>query len=103
MTNQTAKKSRDKLQLGLFMPNCSYSLSFSSYKPDPTDWTYETNLKIARAAEDAHFNFLFPVSKWRGYGGKTDALSLSLETFTWASALLSNTKKIKIFSTELSL
>ena len=99
MTNQTAKKSRDKLQLGLFMPNCSYSLSFSSYKPDPTDWTYETNLKIARAAEDAHFNFLFPVSKWRGYGGKTDALSLSLETFTWASALLSNTKKIKIFST----
>ena len=99
MSADKSTPNRNKLQLGLFMPNCSYSLSFSSYKPDPDDWTYSANLKIAQAAEDAGFNFLFPVSKWRGYGGKTNYMSISLETFTWASALLSNTKKIKIFST----
>ena len=89
----------EPLQLGLFMPNCSYSFSFSTYKPEPNDWTYSSNLEIARAAEDAEFDFLFPVSKWRGYGGTTNYMSISLETFTWASALLSNTKQIKIFST----
>ena len=91
------------LQLGLFMPNCSYSFSFSSYKPEPMDWTYASNLEIARAAEDAEFDFLFPVSKWRGYGGTTNYMSISLETFTWASALLANTEKIKIFSTKFPL
>ena len=89
---------KNQVQLGLFMPNCSYSFSFSSYKPDPDDWTFSSNLKIALAAEAAEFDFLFPVSKWCGYGGKTNYMSISLETFTWASALLSNTKKIKIFS-----
>jgi alkanesulfonate monooxygenase SsuD/methylene tetrahydromethanopterin reductase-like flavin-dependent oxidoreductase (luciferase family) len=88
-----------KMQLGLFMPNCSNAYSMTTYKPVPDDWTYESNLKIARAAEDAGFDFLFPVAKWKGYGGKTDYLGTSLETFTWASALLANTSRINIYST----
>lgn len=99
MSEEGQIQSRNQIQLGLFMPNCSYSFSFSSYKPDPEDWTFESNLKIARAAEEAGFDFLFPVAKWCGYGGKTNYMSISLETFTWASALLSNTHTIKIFST----
>jgi len=87
------------MQLGLFMPNCSYAYSISSYKPDPEDWTFESNLRIAQAAEDAGFDFLFPVAKWQGYGGKTNYLGTSLETFTWASALLAKTTTINIFST----
>ncbi len=87
------------MQLGLFMPNCSYGYSISTYKPDPNDWTFESNLRIARAAEAAGFDFLFPVAKWQGYGGETDYLGTSLETFTWASALLANTTTINIFST----
>ena len=87
------------MQLGLFMPNCSYAFSISTYKPDPEDWTYESNLRIAQAAESAGFDFLFPVAKWQGYGGETNYLGTSLETFTWAAALLANTTTIKIFST----
>jgi alkanesulfonate monooxygenase SsuD/methylene tetrahydromethanopterin reductase-like flavin-dependent oxidoreductase (luciferase family) len=87
------------MQLGLFMPNCSNAYSISSYKPDPDDWTYESNLRIARAAEAAGFDFLFPVAKWQGYGGQTDYLGTSLETFTWAAALLANTSRINIYST----
>ena len=90
---------RSPMQLGLFMPNCSYAYSISTYKPDPDDWTFESNLRIARAAEAAGFDFLFPVAKWHGYGGETDYLGTSLETFTWASALLANTRTINIFST----
>lgn len=36
------------MPLGLFMPNCSYGYSISTYKPCPGDWTYESNLLIAR-------------------------------------------------------
>jgi dimethylsulfone monooxygenase len=88
-----------RMQLGLFMPNCSNAYSISTYKPDPNDWTYESNLKIALAAEAAGFDFLFPVAKWQGYGGETDYLANSLETFTWASALLANTSTINVYST----
>ncbi len=90
---------RDKLKLGLFMPNCSYWASISTYKPDPEDWTFDSNVEIAKAAEDAGFDFLFPIAKWRGYGGKTDYLGISLETFTWAAGILTSTEKIQVFST----
>lgn len=92
-------QAREPLALGLFMPNCSYGYSISTYKPVPDDWTYESNAQIARAAEDAGFHFLFPVAKWKGYGGKTDFLGISLETMTWAGALLAITKRINVFST----
>jgi alkanesulfonate monooxygenase SsuD/methylene tetrahydromethanopterin reductase-like flavin-dependent oxidoreductase (luciferase family) len=45
------------------------------------------------------FELLFPVSKWRGYGGVTNYLGTSLETMTWASALLARTSRIRVFST----
>jgi alkanesulfonate monooxygenase SsuD/methylene tetrahydromethanopterin reductase-like flavin-dependent oxidoreductase (luciferase family) len=44
-------------------------------------------------------NFLFPIAKWRGFGGKTNYLGTSLETMTWASALLAQTSRIHVFST----
>ena len=90
---------RAPLQLGLFMPNCSYTASISTYKPDPDDWTFESNLRIAKAAEQAGYDFLFPIAKWRGFGGKTNYLGTSLETMTWASALLAQTTRIHVFST----
>ncbi len=65
----------------------------------PDEWPYETNKKIALAAEEAGLHFLFPVSRWRGFGGKTNYLGTSLETMTWASALLAVTQKIHVYST----
>lgn len=90
---------RAPLSLGLFMPNCSNGYSISTYKPDPDDWTFASNLRIAQAAEAAGFDFLFPVAKWKGYGGETNYLGTSLETMTWASALLACTARIQVFST----
>ena len=90
---------RDSLQLGIFMPNCSNMYSISTYRQEPDEWPYETNKKIALVAEAAGFHFLFPVSRWRGFGGKTNFLGLSLETMTWASALLAETQTIRVYST----
>jgi dimethylsulfone monooxygenase len=90
---------REPLSLGLFMPNCSNAYSISTYKPVPDDWTFESNARIAKAAEAAGFDFLFPVAKWRGYGGKTNYLGTSLETMTWAAGLLAMTERIRVFST----
>lgn len=93
------QKKRKDLQLGIFMPNCSNMYSISTYRQEPDEWPYETNKMIAQAAEASGFDFLFPVSRWRGFGGKTNFLGLSLETMTWASALLAETSRIAVYST----
>ncbi|MEQ8233031.1 MAG: LLM class flavin-dependent oxidoreductase [Gammaproteobacteria bacterium] len=91
--------SRHALELGLFMPNCSNMSSISTYRTVADEWPFESNRKIALAAEAVGFDLLFPVSRWRGFGGSTDYLGTSLETMTWASALLAQTSRIRIFST----
>ena len=48
---------RAPLQLGIFMPNCSNMYSISTYRQEPDEWEYDTNRKIAQAAEAAGFDF----------------------------------------------
>ena len=88
-----------RLSLGLFMPNCSNMPSISTHDVAQDQWTYASNEAIALAAEQYDFEYLFPVSRWRGFGGETNFLGTSLETTTWASALLRATSRINIFST----
>ncbi len=88
-----------KLALGLFMPNCSNMPSISTHRVVEDQWTYEHNEAIALAAEGYGFDYLFPVSRWRGFGGETNFLGTSLETTTWAAALLRATSSIQVFST----
>ncbi len=60
---------REQFQLGIFMPNCRHAYCSSGYKPEPDDWTYESNKNIAQVAEAAGFDFPFPVSRWCGFSG----------------------------------
>ena len=87
------------LSLGLFMPNCSNMPSISTRNIAPNQWYYEANERIALYAETLGFRYLFPVSRWRGFGGDTNFLGESLETMTWAASLLKATSKINVFST----
>ncbi len=89
----------DPLALGVFMPNCSNMPSISTHAVVADQWHYTNNERIALLAEDLGFDYLFPVSRWRGFGGDTNYLGTSLETTTWATALLRATHRIKIFST----
>ena len=87
-----------RLKLGLFGPNCS---SGRSPIKGPHRWSgnWEDNLRMARIADDAGFDFLLPVARWKGYGGETDYQGATLETITWAAGLLANTKNIHVFAT----
>ncbi len=97
--NGKARNGRDPLKFGIFMPSVSHNPNISRYKPEPDDWTFESNKRIALAAEAAGFDFIFPISRWKGFGGDINYHGNSLETMTWASALLAVTKTIEIYST----
>src|SRR5438552_1454354 len=60
---------------------------------------WEDNLEAARLADDAGIEFLLPVARWHGYGGRTDRQGTSFETFTWATGLLAATRDIVTFAT----
>ena len=97
--NDILSSARDRLRFGIFMPTVSNSPNISHYKADQADWTFAANRAIGQAAEAAGFDFLFPVSRWRTIGGDIDYHGKSLETMTWAAAMLASTGRIQIFST----
>ena len=66
---------------------------------DPERWSgsWPNNKKLA--ADQAGIDFLLPIGRWKGYGGTTDYQGTTLETVTWATALLAATKRITVFGT----
>jgi alkanesulfonate monooxygenase SsuD/methylene tetrahydromethanopterin reductase-like flavin-dependent oxidoreductase (luciferase family) len=88
----------NKLKLGLFSANCSGGMAVTTV-PERWQASWENNLALARAAEEAGFEFLLPIARWGGYGGETDFQGWSLETITWATGLLANTRRISVFAT----
>lgn len=55
---------RDGLRLGIFKPNCSNSLCITNYKPESDDGICRSYKDIVIVAQEAWFDFLFPVSRW---------------------------------------
>jgi alkanesulfonate monooxygenase SsuD/methylene tetrahydromethanopterin reductase-like flavin-dependent oxidoreductase (luciferase family) len=88
----------NKLKLGFFSPNCSGGMSVTKV---PERWvnSWDNNIRLAQLADDAGIEFLLPIARWIGYGGETDFHGSVLETLTWATGLLANTKRINVFAT----
>jgi len=61
--------------------------------------TWEENLRLARWADRIGLDAVIPVARWRGYGGASNLGDRSFETFTWATGLLSGTRRIQVFAT----
>jgi alkanesulfonate monooxygenase SsuD/methylene tetrahydromethanopterin reductase-like flavin-dependent oxidoreductase (luciferase family) len=85
-------------KMGLFGSNCSGGLSFTSL-PERWDASWENNLKLALMADEAGFECMVPIARWKGFGGSTDVNGTSFETITWACGLLAQTRKISVFGT----
>ena len=94
---KTRMQNQNRLKLGLFGMNCSGSVATTA--PERWQAGWEENQEAARLADEAGLEFLLPIARWQGYGGKTDRHGTSLETLSWATALLSATKDIVAFST----
>ena len=89
---------KDGFKLGTFSSNCSSGMTVSKA---PERWvnSWENNLKLGKMLDEAGMDFILPIARWIGYGGETDFHGSVLETVTWATALLANTKDISVFAT----
>ncbi|TKH03440.1 LLM class flavin-dependent oxidoreductase [Peribacillus simplex] len=88
----------NELKLGIFGPNvsnsCSMTLADTTFKPN-----FETNVKIAKMMENAGYECIVPVARWRGFGGASNFNGECMETYTWAAAMAAVTEKIYLFCT----
>jgi len=97
-TNRRALYSDNALKLGLFGANCSSGRAVTLV-PERWSGSWQDNLRLARMADEAGFEFMLPVGRWKGYGGDTDYQGETLETITWAAGLLAATQRLTVFGT----
>ncbi len=88
----------NKMKLGVFGQNCSYGCTIS-HAETTFEPTYAHSVSISQKADAFGFELLVPVGRWRGFGGSTDFNGTCMETYTWATAMATQTKNIMIFST----
>ena len=88
----------NRLKLGLFGANCSSGRAVTKV-PERWSGSWPDNLRLARLADEAGIDFMLPIGRWKGYGGETDYQGATLETMTWATALLASTRRITCFGT----
>ena len=85
-------------KFGVFGINCAGGLTPSIA---PERWRADWNemADVARLADEAGVEFMLPIAKWHGLGGKADMWGRSFETFTQAAALAMITRRIGIVVT----
>nr|WP_316652019.1 LLM class flavin-dependent oxidoreductase [uncultured Gellertiella sp.] len=91
-------KSGKKLKLGVFSTNADGGLAITDV---PERWAagWDDNLGAAQIADRAGLDFLLPIARWRGFGGRNRVREWSFETFTWAAGLAAATEQIGLFMT----
>ncbi|MFC3612626.1 LLM class flavin-dependent oxidoreductase [Lutimaribacter marinistellae] len=95
-TNKMLQK--EGFKLGTFSSNCSSGMTVSKLS-ERWDNSWENNLALGKMLDEAGIDFMLPIARWIGYGGETDFHGGVLETVTWATALLANTKNLTVFAT----
>lgn len=98
MIKQHPLKGSNRLKLGVFSTNADGGLAITDV---PERWTasWADNLAAAQITDRAGLEFLLPIARWRGFGGRNRVREWSFETFTWAAALAASTERIGLFMT----
>jgi pyrimidine oxygenase len=86
------------LDLGIFLPNAKGGAIMATGYPPQYYPTWELNKKNAVIAENAGFEFLLSMVKWRGFGGETNHWDYSLESFTLMAACAAITTRIQLYA-----
>ena len=91
-------KGENRLKLGVFSSNADGGLTITDV---PERWKagWDDNLTAAQIADRAGLEFILPIARWAGFGGKNHVREWSFETFAWAAALAASTRQIGIFMT----
>src|SRR5690349_5282745 len=87
-----------RFQLGLFSANTESGLAITTA---PERWvaSWDNNVRLAKLADEVGIDFLLPVARWTDWGSDTDFHSSTLDPLVWATGLLANTDRIRVFST----
>jgi alkanesulfonate monooxygenase SsuD/methylene tetrahydromethanopterin reductase-like flavin-dependent oxidoreductase (luciferase family) len=89
---------QNRLKIGLFGANCSCGRAVTTVR-ERWSGAWPDNLRLGRLADDAGLDFLLPIARWKSYGPRGDYQAATLETLTWATALLGATRRITVFGT----
>lgn len=88
----------NRMKLGVMAFNCSLG-STVTMDPDAWELTWPDNVALAQLADDAGFEALLPVGRWKGYGGATNFNGSTYECFTWAAGIAAVTRRIAVLAT----
>jgi alkanesulfonate monooxygenase SsuD/methylene tetrahydromethanopterin reductase-like flavin-dependent oxidoreductase (luciferase family) len=88
----------NRFKIGLFSINADGGTAFTTVA---NRWRagWDDVETLARIADAAGLEFILPIARWKGYGGKTSVRGSSFETLTHAAAVAAITRHIAIFST----
>jgi alkanesulfonate monooxygenase SsuD/methylene tetrahydromethanopterin reductase-like flavin-dependent oxidoreductase (luciferase family) len=93
----TGLRSEQPLKLGVFCLNLGGGVSMTKANNGALTWDY--NVRVARAADEAGWDFLLPLGRWRGVGGETNPHGKQFEVFTWAAGIGAVTERISVLTT----
>ena len=96
-TSQLTFFGDNALKLGVFCLNVSGGMMLSGAAKPNLDW--DENVAVAKVADETGWDFLLPIGRWRGHGGKYNANAEQYECFTWAAAIAALTSRIQVFAT----
>src|SRR3977135_2838115 len=88
----------EPLDLGIFLPNAKGGAIMAKSTPPQYQPTFALSHRNARLAENAGFDFLLSMVKWRGFGGTTNHWDYSLESFTLMAATAAVTERIALYA-----
>ena len=98
MRGRLALGSGNTFKLGLFGANCSSGRAVTKVA-ERWSGNWADCLRLAQLADEAGFEFMLPIGRWKGYGGDTDYQGETFETVTWAAGLLTATRRLTVFGT----
>ena len=88
----------NKLKLGTFGTNVRHGCAITTID-GVFETTWPNTLKLAQMCDDAGFESIIPVARWRGFGGETNFNGGSFETYTWAAGLGATTSRAAVLAT----
>jgi FMNH2-dependent dimethyl sulfone monooxygenase len=88
----------NKMKIGIIGMNCSHGSTITTAE-NAWEMNWPDTRQVTVMADQAGFEVLLPVARWKGYGGPTNFNNRTFETFTWASAVAAATDYSCIFST----
>jgi alkanesulfonate monooxygenase SsuD/methylene tetrahydromethanopterin reductase-like flavin-dependent oxidoreductase (luciferase family) len=100
MTMPRRRFSTNAFELGLFSHNVQNGMA--QLKVQLWDATWDQTVELAKAAEDAGFEFILPLGRWHSHRpieNEPPEQGGSFESLSWAGGILANTSKIAVFGT----